>query len=281
MNWNKNIMRASLVCAVMLLFIGSSFALTGQTKPELVKTINPVNLQPGQVITPFGTIMNKSQGYEVKSGGFIDMNNISRNATGEPIKVPTYNGWIEDTSYNPGSGIDHYSGNWIVPSSPSSTGSLIYLFIGLEPSDGSNILQPVLQWGNNGAFGGNYWTLASWYVTGSSYTYSTPINVNAGDTLYGEAYHYTSNPTYWFVNSVDQTQSTYTTLSTTASSSYPNSYVTLEGYNVNTCSQFPGATGFTNLDLYGITPYWTPNQLQTGCGLSISVISPTQVTLNT
>lgn len=67
--------------------------------------INPVNLQPGQVITPFGTIMNKSQVYEVKSGEFIDMFNISRNITGEPIQPPAFNGWIEDAWYNYDTGI--------------------------------------------------------------------------------------------------------------------------------------------------------------------------------
>lgn len=291
---NKSILKAGLACAIILLFVGNSLALAVQAESDVIDinqllgdgakqiVINPIDLQPGQVITPFGTIMNKSQVYEVKSGEFIDMVNISRNATGRPIKLPTYNGWIEDAYYYKGSGITDYSGYWVVPSSPTSTGSVIYLFIGLEPSSGTDILQPVLQWGNNGAFGGNYWTLASWYVTSSSSAYSTPISANVGDTIYGRIYRPSpSNPTNWVVNAIDITRSTTTTLSTTASSTYTYSYVALEGYDVNTCSQFPGDTSFTDLYLYGITPSWTKEQRQTGCGLGVDIISSSRVNLNT
>lgn len=291
---NKNIIKAGLACAMILLFVSNSLALAVQTESDVIDVnqsqrdgvkqivINPIDLKPGQVITPFGTILNKSQVYEVKSGEFIDMVNISRNVTGRPIKLPTYNDWIEDAYYYWGSGITDYSGYWTVPSSPTSTGSLIYLFIGLEPSNGANILQPVLQWGNNGNFGGNYWTLASWYATSNSGVYSTPINVDVGDTIYGRIYRPSpSNPTSWVVNSIDVTKSTTTTLPTTASSTYTYSYVALEGYNINTCSQFPGDTSFTNLYLYGVTPSWTKEQLQTGCGLSVDIISSSKVNLNT
>jgi hypothetical protein len=49
------------------------------------------------------------------------------------------------------------------------------------------IYQPVLQWGNNNLFGGNYWVVASWYADGQGGQafHSQPVQVNVGDVLVG------------------------------------------------------------------------------------------------
>ena len=49
------------------------------------------------------------------------------------------------------------------------------------------IYQPVLQWGSSAAGGGNYWTVASWYVNGAGGAafHSQLVQVNPGDTLTG------------------------------------------------------------------------------------------------
>jgi hypothetical protein len=68
----------------------------------------------------------------------------------------TGNGWVEaslwDVSLSSSDNIDYVAGIWTVPSYPSSNGALIYLFNGIVPSSDNWILQPVLQYGSNGAF---------------------------------------------------------------------------------------------------------------------------------
>src|ERR1700690_589366 len=63
----------------------------------------------------------------------------------------TGNGWVEADQWNVPLGsdddIDYLAGTWTVPSYPAENGALIYLFNGIEPSSGSWILQPVLQYG--------------------------------------------------------------------------------------------------------------------------------------
>jgi hypothetical protein len=48
-------------------------------------------------------------------------------------------------------------------------------------------LQPVLQWGPSAAGGGEYWTVASWYVTSRGQAFHTPlVRVESGQLLVGE-----------------------------------------------------------------------------------------------
>src|SRR5215831_4155454 len=87
-----------------------------------------------------------------------------------------------------GTPITSFSTTWLVPQPPSTTsGQTIFLFNGIQ-NTGSNfgILQPVLQWGTSAAGGGNYWAVASWYVTsGGQAFHTTLVPVNAGSTLVG------------------------------------------------------------------------------------------------
>ena len=98
-------------------------------------------------------------------------------------------GWIAWADWlNPSASmITYFSTIWTVPAAPSTqSGQLIYLFNALEDGQGSDILQPVLQWGVSGAGGGNYWAVASWYVDSSNHAFCTPaIQVNVGDHLTG------------------------------------------------------------------------------------------------
>jgi hypothetical protein len=103
----------------------------------------------------------------------------------------TGNGWVEAVQWEvplkSGDNIDEITGKWIVPANPSANGGLIYLFNGIEPTTENLILQPVLQWGANGYFGGNYWVIASWLVGSNAY-YSPDEKVSAGDTILGTTY---------------------------------------------------------------------------------------------
>jgi hypothetical protein len=92
-------------------------------------------------------------------------------------------GWITYAFWNNSTGkpITSFKTTWRVPPDPmSNDGQLIYLFNGIQNS--TMIYQPVLQWGNNGAFGGNYWCVASWYADGQNgqafYSQNSRVSVN-------------------------------------------------------------------------------------------------------
>ena len=159
----------------------------------------------------------------------------------------TGNGWVEADQWNVPLGasddIDYMAGTWTVPSYPSANGALIYLFNGIEPSSGSWILQPVLQYGLSPAGGGNYWAIASWLVSANQAFHSPLETVYPGNSIKGftEMTGISGSTKYWEVEAKDTTTGAY---------SYLNAYVTgqhwtwayagvLEAYNVTSCSQFP------------------------------------------
>jgi hypothetical protein len=219
-------------------------------------------------------------------------------------KLPATNSWVEDANwcYCPQvpPAIGYYSGQWKVPGNPSSNdGQVIYLFNGLENGYLTNpIIQPVLQWGNNGLYGGNYWTFASWaYLSGSDYAYSPPQGALVGDLMIGlmQAQSGSCNSSgscNWNIATEDA-DGTITTLN--CDGQYPQAcglvamyyaYVTLEVYNVVRCSDYPSSsTTFSYLSLkdqngYGLTPSWAPNVLQNdGCGENVVVNSASSASL--
>jgi hypothetical protein len=92
-------------------------------------------------------------------------------------------GWITYAFWNNATGnpITSFKTAWRIPPYPTTEdGELIYLFNGIQ--NATMIYQPVLQWGNNGAFGGNYWCVASWYADGQNgpafYSQNTQVPVN-------------------------------------------------------------------------------------------------------
>lgn len=163
----------------------------------------------------------------------------------------TGNGWVEasqwDVSLGSTDNIANLDGYFHVPQPPAAGGALVYLFNGLEPSSENWIMQPVLQWGDNGAFGGDYYVFASWLLgpkgSGIAY-YSTPYNVTPGDYLLGinqqNGVSGSSDLSY-FVNSYDETTHQSSVLNLTSENLH---WVwafagVLEAYGVTSCSQFP------------------------------------------
>jgi hypothetical protein len=163
----------------------------------------------------------------------------------------TGNGWVEaaqwDVSLKSTDNIANLDGYFHVPNPPTAGGALVYLFNGLEPSSENWIMQPVLQWGDNGAFGGDYYVFASWLVgpNGSGIAfYSTPYNVTPGDYLLGinqQSGASGGSDLAYFVNSYDETthQSSVLNLTTTNLHWVSAFAGVLEAYGVTSCSQFP------------------------------------------
>lgn len=163
-------------------------------------------------------------------------------------KTPgTGNGWVEADQWNvplsQNDDIDYLAGTWTVPSYPSENGALIYLFNGIEPSSGSWILQPVLQYGVGAAGGGNYWVIASWLVSANEAFYSPLEIVYPGNSIsgYTQMTGISGKTKYFEVLAQDNTTGAYSYLDAHVSGQHWTwAYAgVLEAYNVTSCSQFP------------------------------------------
>ncbi len=94
--------------------------------------------------------------------------------------------------------LSEFSTSFIVPKPPQQVGDqTIFIFHGMQPSrltvESKAVLQPVLQWGNQEAGGGKFWSVVSWYVKTSNNPLETriqiaartrPVKVSTGDLLY-------------------------------------------------------------------------------------------------
>jgi hypothetical protein len=166
------------------------------------------------------------------------------------------NGWVESVQKTvplyAGDNIDYLAGTWVVPTNPSTPGALNYLFNGIEPANRQWILQPVLQWGSNGSFGGDYWVIASWIVgpNGAAF-YSQPQVVSPGDTIAGYTQITAEGAGIidWQVFAIDITNPAVSWFGIPISASFQWNWAyagVLEVYNVTSCSQFPGVPGEFN-----------------------------------
>ena len=82
---------------------------------------------------------------------------------GEETTTPS--GWFVASWWLASVQVTKLSAQWTVPTNPTTNCGLVYLFPSIEPDNsGGGIIQPVLQWGSNGTFGGNNWVIADWYV---------------------------------------------------------------------------------------------------------------------
>jgi hypothetical protein len=133
----------------------------------------------GRVLNDFGIMPIRPPGRPLMP------HNIVHPAEREPAFG---SGWITYGSWtnNTGAPVSLFSTNWVVPPAPATqSGQTIFLFNGIQNS--SMIYQPVLQWGQSAAGGGNYWAVASWYADGQGGPafYSQLVQVNPGDVLIG------------------------------------------------------------------------------------------------
>jgi len=214
-------------------------------------------------------------------------------------------GWQVWTAFNNpnNASFDAFLGDFNVPQSPSNWdgSALLYMFTGLQNDNwvpipgeydtppGFDIIQPVLQYGSGPDGGGDYWSLASWYVTVDENTFtSNPMQVNAGDNIYGNMTRI--NATAWYIGSDDTTmgQSTFITVDDPRLDTQPWAYCTLEVYSVSDCAgDFPPANSplkFSNLALYEgkdeVTADWQAlNNGADHCGAVATVINPQSVTI--
>ncbi len=192
-------------------------------------------------------------------------------------------GWITFVSWSntTATPISQFTSIWTVPAEPTSRdGQLLYLFNGMQNAAGY-IYQPVLQWGSSPAGGGNFWSVATWYVgpVGSPTFHSESVQpVNVGDELAGvigltgqsaDGFSYEAGflgipDAGWAI--VDQPELTVLA-------------ITLEAYSLTKCSDYPAnhGTTFSGIDVKqgNMRPAlrWTATTNVFGCGQHAVVVS--------
>jgi hypothetical protein len=203
------------------------------------------------------------------------------------VLAPTINGWVESAHYTPGGNFSRISANWTVPAKPTgsySAGQVYYAFPGLQSS--SYIIQPVLQYGNNNAYGGSYWLGVSWQCdTGPDCTHGPTISMLAGDAVYGNvtASNCANGLCSWTISTQNgRTGATSIWTRTNTQNFYDAVGGAVEVYGLTTCSQFP-STGifFSGIAVYNsagaqVTPSWYHNLasgLTPSCGYNVTSTS--------
>jgi len=274
------------------------FAICGAINHKKI----PVGITSGYAIIP-GGYAHKSCVHQIPNGATITKQNdkIQVHMNDEviehsPCKYPTMKpqhgaAWKAWAQYANEGTITYLSGKWGVPPNPTSNGpQTLFWWNGVEPDEATDVLQPVLQWGISAGGGGDYWALASWYVSSSGNNYVTPlISCNVGDTIYGVL---SVNSTYWTIagTDVNSNQTVAFNYATSESPSYTIAYEVLEAYNVDsTCSLYPpsGFVPFFNIQVQAagnkVIPTWVPMTQDNECNEQAVVQSPTalQIKFNT
>jgi hypothetical protein len=211
-------------------------------------------------------------------------------------------GWIEDARMWPtlpaGENISEVESYWTVPPPPSQSGAAVFLWNGIGTQSFSWIMQPVLTYGSDtvtapnskvstsgevyGSGGGNYWSIASWLVSGPTIYHSQVYRVSPGDKIWGISFQtgqsneivvlgtrvLTQIVTDYAVAIVDENTGDLSLLGfSMANVQWNAGYAgVLEGGGLTNCAQLPPGPGtyFYDAQIYTGYPtqtYLTPNWL--------------------
>jgi hypothetical protein len=272
----------------------------GSTGAQVVSKAHAA--QPDYILTPKGVFAHRECVHALDEGDVVDQGGNIRKKSGtiqviaacahpeiparangqgqgriSGVQAPTDNGWTETAFWNAPGAVGQFQSEFHVPAAPSNfDGQLIYIFPALEgvaPTGGEAILQPVLQYGNNGGWGGQYWTLNSWAGGGGEYNGNyyngNVISVSTGDVIYGDMEgnpdNCNGNGCLWEVVGSDLTNGQTSTYGTYINISWTQVFaLAIEVYGVDTCADYP-ATYDNSFDFFitgwvwsGSGPQWTP-----------------------
>jgi hypothetical protein len=193
-------------------------------------------------------------------------------APAAPAAYP--DGWVEYARWNGPGSFGHLYGEWTVPTTPQYTSrdtSAAFLFDGIQGAGANQwagtpdvILQPVIEYNQDGAIPGNLLLGRVWVVRDGTtdYGHTDPITVSVGDTIIG-AMTYNTGQHFWMADIHDLTTGqleAYTTDLLGTTSQFV--CTTLEGKNLDTDSDLFATTDFVNLQVFDqnggtIYPSWT------------------------
>jgi len=183
-------------------------------------------------------------------------------------------GWIAFAFVYATGFFNSFYGTFDVPANPqNNNGQTVFFFTGLE-SKNNEIIQNVLQWGHSAAGGGDYWGVASWYVSSNGNAFSsTLLPVNNGVTI-------TGNLTYvdriWWINTTFPGY--YTQMWMNNVDTLSSALTTLEAYNIANCGDYPsdGSITFNDMSLKNLfVPYypaWETWLLFSDCNQKVNVV---------
>jgi hypothetical protein len=191
-------------------------------------------------------------------------------------------GWITWAAWSNATGkpISSFTTTWVVPPAPKSqSGQTIFIFNSIEDTAQDDIVQPVLQWGVSAAGGGNYWSIANWYVDPSGHAFYSPlVNVNEGDILTGKiTLTGQSGASFNYLSEFLGTGGTALPVLNISELTWATE--TLECYQISQCSDYPNCpkTPMTSIDLEtggGPAPVsWGITDQYTDCGQKIVVVN--------
>jgi hypothetical protein len=270
-------------CALATVPIAVMLACSDGMGPSRPASVGAVGTQTGYIITPVGR-MALACVREIEAGERLEKNGVVRHVDGSTSVIPSCassapargrgvvrdpldSGWAEaDTAHATSGGwFSELTAAWKVPAQPVEGGALFFTFPGLQ-SD-SFIIQTVAQFGNNGHFGGNYWTIASWHCHSlTNCGFSQPVTVNAGDQLQGSitATNCANGNCLWTITTTDLTTGAKSTLPVTDTLGYTFAAGgATEVYGITSCNQFPVNGVFFTSELTdqtgtSVSPAWSP-----------------------
>ncbi|MBL8976430.1 MAG: hypothetical protein JNK56_37855, partial [Myxococcales bacterium] len=200
----------------------------------------------------------------------------------ERAPAPLATGWITFASWtnNTGQPVSYFATTWKVPAHPTArNGQLIYLFNGIQ--NASFIYQPVLQWGSSPAGGGDYWAVASWYVSSGPVFHSDLVRVEPGEDIVGVmrlTRQSTVGGTRVFDYDCEFQGRPGTALPVENIPELTWCIETLEAYDLTGCADYPvGRTAMRAIELRTGANHapvaWTVNNAVTDCGQSTVVVT--------
>ena len=172
---------------------------------------------------------------------------------------------------------------WVVPEAPTEQGNqTIFYFPALHDVA---ILQPVLQWGKSAIGGGEYWSVASWYVLTpfGPYKSTPPVEVKPGDRCKSKMlYKGYNGKTYQYESHIEVNGIAQKPLLVSSKYYLKNVYLTLEDYRVDNCKKHSasGEFKFENVVLKGENipekiPWIKHINPDIICHEDITIVSPT------
>ncbi|KAH9477351.1 hypothetical protein JR316_0009557 [Psilocybe cubensis] len=82
------------------------------------------------------------------------------------------------------SSVSGFQSRWVLPPLPQvNSGQLLMYFSGLAPPSIDALIQPTLQYGVSAAGGGNFWSVASWFITSTQIFVTNVTQLPTGNQI--------------------------------------------------------------------------------------------------
>jgi len=260
--------------SIIVKILAFAICIVGSFGSELDLTPTPRGLLPKECVheVPSGSVAS------MMKHGYIFLETPNGESSfippcGHKKRKPQDDGWIVYAEMN-GNNFTQFNGTWKVPEAPVVySNQTVFLFTGLEDTEGDEIIQPVIQYGPSDAGGGGYWTAASWWVTSSGNAlFSTLTKCNAEDEIFG--YMVSKKAGSWVIGTIiNGKTATILTVNNVGVQTFAST--TLEAYSISACNQYPAnnSTVFTELALIdgntAPTFDWNSNPEYTNCNEQI------------